>query len=209
MLKEMQEVLEDGFRVLNQVYFDGALPNLIISIMSSPGTNGHFTVHKTWRVGEEHYHEINISAEHLDRPIENIMATLCHEMTHYYNFLTGIADVSKGGRYHNKRFQQEAEKRGLKISYQKYIGYSVTEPSEAFIEVIRSYGIEKPIDMNREKKLDGRGNGSSQNGQGEGGNKPKCSTRKYMCPSCHNSFRATKDIRVGCLDCQTEFVKVG
>ena len=83
MLKSMQEILEYGFDVLNRVYFDSALPQIVITIMSSPRTNGHFTVGKVWRAEEGHYNEINISAEHLDRPIENIMATLCHEMVHY------------------------------------------------------------------------------------------------------------------------------
>ena len=36
MLKNMQEVLEYGFDVLNEVYFDNALPTAIVTIMSSP-----------------------------------------------------------------------------------------------------------------------------------------------------------------------------
>ena len=97
MLKEMQEVLEYGFQVLNEVYFESALPSLVISIMSSPKTNGHFTLQKTWRVEEGYLNEINISAEHLDRPIEHIMASLCHEMVHYYCYLSKIADVRMEG----------------------------------------------------------------------------------------------------------------
>ena len=38
--------------------------------------------------------------------------------------------------------------------------------------------------------------------------KPKCSTRKYICPCCGNSFRATKDINVMCMDCNEQFIKV-
>lgn len=209
MLKEMQAVLEYGFDVLNEVYFEGALPRLVISIMSSPKSNGHFTIEKTWNVEQEHLHEINISAEHLNRPIENILSTLQHEMIHYFCSLSKIQDVSKNGRYHNKRFKQEAEKRGLKIQYQQYIGYSVTEPSEEFIEVIRSHGIEKPIDINRDgaERVGTSGTDGTGQGQGVAVKKPKCSTRKYYCPSCGNSFRATKDIRVGCLDCNEVFVK--
>ena len=101
MLKNMQEVLEYGFEVLNKVYFDSALPPIVITIMSAPRSKGHFTVNREWRVAEERFHEINISAEHLDRPIENIMGTLCHEMVHYYCSLNGIEDTSQNGRYHN------------------------------------------------------------------------------------------------------------
>lgn len=219
MLKSMQEVLEYGFEVLNRVYFNGELPPIMITIMSSPRTNGHFTVGKVWRAEEGHYNEINISAEHLDRPIENIMATLTHEMVHYYCQLNGIADVSKGGRYHNKNFKREAELRGLSISYAKYIGYSVTEPTPEFIQVIKDNGIEKPIDINRDGELwlgglgiggaNGNGNGGDTGAAGVDGKaaKKKTSTRKYICSGgCGCSFRATKELRVMCMDCIAEYV---
>ncbi len=218
MLKNMQEVLEKGFEVLNRVYFNGELPPIVISIMSSPRTNGHFTVHKEWRVEEERFNEINISAEHLDRPIENIMGTLMHEMVHFYCQLNGIADVSQNGRYHNKKFKEEAEKRGLVISRGQYIGWSITKPDESFIRVLEENGIVKPIDINRDgimgmQALTGLTGGTGNGGMDKGKNtmfptKPKCSTRKYACPSCGNSFRATKDINVMCMDCNEIFIKV-
>lgn len=217
MLKNMQEVLELAFDVLNTVYFEGELPPIVITIMSSPRTNGHFTINREWRLNEERLNEINVSAEHLDRPIENIMATLCHEMVHYYCQINGIQDVSSNGRYHNKKFKEEAEKRGLLISKREYIGWSVTEPSEEFIEVIRSHGIEKPIDINRDgERIDLAGllGGMGANGMIIGPNglpvavKKKTSTRKYICPCCGNSLRATKDINILCMDCNEQFVKV-
>jgi len=213
----MQEVLEYGFEVLNQVYFDSALPPVVITIMSSPKTYGHFTIGKVWKAEEKHYHEINISAEHLDRPIENVMATLQHELIHFYCQLHSITDTSQGGRYHNKNFKREAEARGLTIRYAKYIGYSLTEPSQEFIEVIKRYGIEKPLAINRDGiTMDtgiGGGSGDGEGTDGTDGNdgstgKRKTSTRKYQCPCCGNRFRATKDIRVLCLDCKQEFVKI-
>ncbi|MDE7274638.1 MAG: SprT-like domain-containing protein [Lachnospiraceae bacterium] len=214
MLKNMQEVLEYGFEVLNEVYFGNALPPVVITIMSSPKTYGHFTTSRVWKAEENHYNEINISAEHLDRNIEETMATLMHEMVHYYCQLSGINDTSKEGRYHNRNFKREAEARGLIISYYKYIGYSVTEPSEGFIEVIQSHGVEKPLDINRDGEMIimGTGNGSGGNNGTDGngnqtGNK-KTSTRKYQCPCCGNSFRATKDLNVLCMDCNVQFVKL-
>lgn len=213
MLKSMQEVLEDGFKVLNRVYFNNELPPVVISIMSSPRTNGHFTIGKVWRAEESHFNEINISAEHLSRPIENIMATMCHEMVHYYCQVKGIQDVSQGGRYHNKRFKEEAEKRGLSIGYAKYIGYSVTTPTEEFTAVIRNNGIVKPIDINRDGEVytnrgTATGTGGAAGGDGST-SKKKTSTRKYVCSGgCGNSFRATKDINVMCIDCMAVYEKV-
>jgi hypothetical protein len=34
----------------------------------------------------------------------------------------------------------------------------------------------------------------------------KSSTRKYICPCCGNSFRATKNINVMCMDCNEQYV---
>ena len=34
------------------------------------------------------------------------------------------------------------------------------------------------------------------------------STRKYQCPKCKNSVRATKDLSIICGDCRISFVKV-
>ena len=218
MLKNMQEVLEYGFEVLNEVYFDNALPPVVITIMSSPRTYGHFTVGKVWKAEENHLNEINISAEHLDRNIENVMATLQHELIHFYCQINNIADTSQSGRYHNKNFKREAEARGLIISYAKYIGYSVTEPSQEFIEVLQSNGIEKPMNINRDGVMGiaGIGGNGSGDDNGKGGadgkgiqtGKRKTSTRKYQCPCCGNSFRATKEIRVLCMDCNEQYIKV-
>ena len=217
MLKNMQEVLERGFEVLNEVYFNNELVMPVITIMSSPKTYGHFSVGKVWRAEETTLNEINLSAEHLDREIENVMATLMHEMVHYYCQTKGIDDTSQDGRYHNKKFKNEAEKRGLIISQAKYIGWSVTQPSEEFINVIKDYEIEKPIDINRDGIRFGISVGTDgdgdNNGTGTGVDvgvevKKKTSTRKYVCPKCGNTFRATKDLRVMCMDCEVEFEKI-
>lgn len=214
MLKNYQEMLEHGFDVLNEVYFNNGLPPVVITIMTSKRTYGHFTVHKEWKVKEERLNEINISAEHLDRPIENVMATLLHEMVHYYCQLNGIADTSQSGRYHNKRFKEEAEKRGLTIGQARYIGWSVTSPTLEFINVLKGHRIEKPLEINRDGIVNITGvTGTDGTMTGVSGTvgvmgKRKCSTRKYKCPSCGNSFRATKDINVLCMDCNMQYEKV-
>jgi DNA-directed RNA polymerase subunit RPC12/RpoP len=216
-LKSYQEMLEYAFDVFNRVYFNNELPPIVICIMSSKNTYGHFTVNKEWRVDDEHLHELCVSAEHLDRPIANVLGTLQHELIHYYCALHGIKDTSQGHRYHNKNFKREAEARGLIISQAPYIGWSVTQPSPEFIEVIRSNGIEKPLDINRDgytgvmvgRGGDGDGDGNTVAGpNGLPTAKKKTSTRKYVCPKCGNSFRATKDIHVLCMDCNEKFVKV-
>ena len=78
------------------------------------------------------------------------------------------------------------------ISYAKYIGYSVTEPSQEFIEVLQSNGIEKPMNINRDGimgiagigGISGGSNGKNGTDGTEGRTgKRKTSTRKYQCPA--------------------------
>ena len=213
MLKETQAILEQAFQILNKVYYNSTLPDVVITIQSSPRAYGHFTIAPVWRTEENSLHEINISAEYLDRPIENIMATLQHECIHLYCSQNGIADTSQGGRYHNKNFKNEAELRGLHIEKGLYIGWSVTTPTNEFIKVLKDNGIIEQFNLSRGIPWSGGGdNGKPTKGiDGKGGadtkGKKKTSTRKYVCPKCANTFRATKDIHVMCLDCFEEFVK--
>ena len=53
MLKNYQEMLEYAFDVLNRVYFNGELPPIVICIMSSKRTYGHYTINKEWHLKEE------------------------------------------------------------------------------------------------------------------------------------------------------------
>ena len=113
---EHNEFLERAYRILNKVYFEDKLPEAVITIQSSQRAYGHITVGKVWQDNWDSYHEINISAEYLNRPVENIIATLLHECCHLYAMENNIKDTSNNYRYHNKRFKEIAEKRDLKIS---------------------------------------------------------------------------------------------
>ncbi len=216
MLSEHNGFLEEAFRILNKVYFDDKLPEAVITIQSSQRTYGHITVGEVWRDEGDTYHEINISAEYLNRPVENIISTLLHEMCHLYAMENGIKETSNNGRYHNKRFKEIAEARDLKISHQRYIGWSVTEPTEKLKSTIKEYHLNSPIEYVRMGGYAGAGGDNGADGDGglngtdgtEGKHpKKKSSTRKYVCPGCHNSVRATKDVNILCMDCSLQMVK--
>ena len=108
--------LEKIFRAVNTKYFGGQLEEPIITIQSTPKAYGHVTVAKAWQRGETTRHELNIGAGTLDRPIENVVATLVHECVHLYHLQNGIQDCSRSGQYHNKKFKAMAEKCDLQIS---------------------------------------------------------------------------------------------
>lgn len=132
--------LEKIFRALNAKYFDNTLEEPIITIMSTPRAYGHVTVSKTWRRGDEYRHELNIGAGTLDRPIENIVATMIHEMVHLHNMQIGVKDCSRNGVYHNKKFRDAATARDLAISYDPRLGWSITQPTDKLCEFILEQG---------------------------------------------------------------------
>lgn len=199
-ISQAVKFLEDAFDALNKQYFEGALTRPIITIQTSPRAYGHFTTSEVWRDGQRKrsFHEINISAEALDRPIANTIATLVHEMVHYYCSEQGIQDTSRGNTYHNRRFKEEAEKRGLVIDYNDKIGWSVTQPSKALRSFCASQHWRNKLTIARCGTFGGK----------DPAPKKPTSTRKYACPDCGLSVRATKDVDVICAGCGVHLKKV-
>lgn len=197
--------LEKMFRALNQDFFDGELEEPIITIQSTPRAYGHVTVAKAWKRKDDWRHELNIGAETLDRPIENVTATMLHEMVHLYNLAHGVQDCSRGGTYHNKRFKEEAERRGLHIEHHDRYGWTITTPSDQLLEYIIEQGwteirINRGSSWNPPPSTGGKaGNGGT--GTATGTAPKKSSTRKYVCPCCKQSIRATKTVNIICGDC--------
>ena len=143
MLSADTKKLENAYAVFNQEYFDNGLPVAMITIQSSRGAYGHCTTQKVWGFRRGALLRVKFgSRSTLSRPIEHVLATLMHEMVHIYCMENGIKDTSNAGRYHNKSFKAEAERRGLKISKAGYIGWSVTEPTEEFIQNIQDWGLD-------------------------------------------------------------------
>jgi hypothetical protein len=218
MLSDDTRKLEYAYGLLNDYYFGGELPTVMITIQSSKGVYGYCTTQKVWASADENYYELNLGAEYLNRPIENVLATLVHEMVHIYCMENGLKDTSNLGRYHNKIFKREAEKRGLIISQAPVIGWSKTSPSPEFIAVIHQLGLDQQCENYRMGGTSGIGgnglsggddNGAGTDISGTGKTTKKSSTRKYQCPVCGISCRATKDINIMCMDCGIQMVKVG
>jgi len=200
--------LEKIFRKLNECYFSGQLEEPVITIQSTPRAFGHVTVGKTWIRGQENRHELNIGAGTLNRDIEDVVATMLHEMVHLYNMAVGVQDTSRGGAYHNKRFKAAAEQRDLLISYDPRIGWSITKPTDKLLAFILEQGWGE-IHMNRNEGLMIRGGGTPSGSPGTASTTGKGSnSRKYQCPCCGCSVRATKAVNVACLDCGVPMVLV-
>ena len=123
------------FDLLNQEFFENALSRPTITIQSTPKAYGHFSLRDdTWISKNGATHEINIGAGTLSRPIEEVAATLLHEMVHYHNYVLGIQDCSRGGTYHNRRFRDSAEAHGLTVVHHEKYGWTLTAPSDRLLQ---------------------------------------------------------------------------
>lgn len=202
--------LEHIYNALNTDFFQDELPIPIITVQSKPGTYGHCTTSKVWQRKDGGAYELNIAAEVLNYPIEETLDTMLHEMVHLYCRENGIKEVSRGGKYHNKRFKAEAERRGLVCVPCGQYGWNTT-PSDNLVEYALSKGW-------NEIKI-GRGSlppiirtgasGTAQTGaETTGGGKRPSSTRKLQCPKCGCSVRATKAVRIMCMDCMEQMIEV-
>lgn len=60
--------------------------------------------------------EVLLAGEALHLPAEAVFEVLLHEAAHGLNAARHIKDTSRGGRYHNRRFQQTAEALGLTVA---------------------------------------------------------------------------------------------
>lgn len=199
--------LNKVYDLLNEDFFEGALSRPTITIQSSPKAYGHFSLREdTWISKNGVSHEINIGAGTLARPIEEVVATLLHEMVHYHNYQNGVQDCSRGNTYHNRRFRDAAEERGLIVQHHERYGWSVTSPGDRILEFVLENDL-SDILINRNEftgfQITGIGTHS-------GTHTPlppqKSSTRKYVCPCCGNSVRATKIVNIACMDCKKQMV---
>jgi len=213
-LKPVLEQLESLFSKINEKFYSGELQRPVITVSpdGKKGAYGWCTAWKAWSTREkvldiskatldeleamknEGYYEINICAEHLSRPFDQIAETLLHEMVHLYNLQEGVKDTSRGGTYHNSKYKAAAEAHGLTVEKDAKYGWtktSLNEEAQAFVDSLQ----DRKFQLYRKPVLEGLG----------GKGKTKQSTRKYVCPVCGCIIRATKEVYVICGNCGVGF----
>ena len=229
-LKPAIKIFENLFSKLNDEFFSGSLipPVIVISPEGKASANGWCTSWKAWKstgkdrithsvdehefsksaikrdrdesdvtagnADDEGYYEISLSAEYLSNGTDEIIGTLLHEMIHLYNLQNGIKDTSRSGYYHNKSFRDSAEAHGLVAEKVEGSGYSKTSLSESAVEFVKK---QDKVRFDLFRTADTRETEKS----------PKSAVHRYVCPCCGNIVRATKLVRVGCLDCKKEMIE--
>lgn len=191
--KELKRLFTD----FNNHYWDGKLPDVFFTISPTRGAHGHFTAYEAWQNDEngDGKYEINISAITISRPPEEVSATLLHEMCHLSNFIQNIPDCSNHGRYHNRRFKEEAESHGLICSKDDTYGWSHTTLNDEAKKYCSKINI-KPFQYRRVDP-----------------NSKRRSKIKYVCPNAEtsedckrNSVWANHAVKLICAYCGAELV---
>lgn len=190
--------LEHIYNSLNADFWNGSLTVPIITVQSRPGTYGHCTTSKVWRRKDEATYELNIAAEVLNYPLEHLIDTMLHEMVHLYCQENDIKEVSRGGKYHNGTFKHIAETHGLTCFKQGQYGWN-TAPGDNLVKYALNKGWNE-IRIGRNTLLLSVGTPLPNTPPAQPEKRPS-STRKYICPICGNSCRATKSINLICGDC--------
>ena len=195
-MQDLQIIMQGMYSRINEKFFNNELEKVVITFESGfkKGAFGWITTAKNWKQGQQERYNINISSDYLDRPKEQVVSTLIHEMCHLYALQNGIKDTSRSGIYHNKRFRQIAEEHGLNVREADKIGWSVTSLKPDTAEWLKEncnfaeITIFKKRPIVAEKATTGT----------------KQSSRKYICPCCELIVRATKECRIKCVECDVE-----
>jgi len=211
-MKRQTEILYAAYEKMNEVFFNGAVPKPVITIQTKGKhlAYGWASVFPIW-VGEEKFHELNISAEYANRPFIDIMGTVLHELVHLNHIAQGIQDCSRGGTYHNKKFREGAEAVGLIVDYREKYGHAFTKVGDDLAETIKSWGLDETVfDVARMDFATQPAKGTDKEGEDVN---PKTGTKvrktnsiKYTCPTCGAIVRATKELNIECGDCNVAFV---
>lgn len=153
--------------------------------------SGWWSCGKVWKENaeDEGEHELNMSAQSLNRPINDIAETLIHEMCHQYATVNKMQDCSRSGTYHNKLFKKIAEAHGLNVECVKTIGWSRTTLTDETAKLIAAFVAENPDTVIYRLPV------------ATGQTVKTSSTRKYVCPVCGLSVRATRQVNIICADC--------
>jgi len=109
--RETYDPLQQAYETLNRSLFEGELPNCLITLQRSKKSYGYFCGDRFGRADGTLTDEIALNPTHFhDRPQEEVLATLAHEMVHLWQHHFGKPGR---GRYHNKEWAEKMRSIGL------------------------------------------------------------------------------------------------
>jgi predicted SprT family Zn-dependent metalloprotease len=100
---------QKAWEYFNEKLFDGQLRPCLLNFSRRHKAKGFFWADK-WTKADTTCHEISLNPDVLERPVEEIMSTLAHEMAHQWQQDHG--QPSRTG-YHNREWAERMEQIGL------------------------------------------------------------------------------------------------
>lgn len=181
--------LETLFDQFNEHFYAGKLETPIIAVLpdTSHGAYGWCTTQRVWVDDKVTRYEINLCAEWLGRPFENVVETLLHEMVHLYNLMASVQDTSRNGRYHNRKYRDAAISHGLDCEKDSTYGWTLTKLSSSTAEWVQANCDTSDFNLSRV-------------GKKKTPRKPRKPAIRYMCPVCGDvaTVRSPMDIMCNC-----------
>ena len=199
-------ILAHLFTLLNLRFFDGKLVQPVITVSPRGRRNvlGWFTLWKAWKEedGNGGYYEINVCAESLCLPFEDVAEIMLHEMVHLFSLMMCKKDCSRGNYYHNSVYRDAALNHGLLCSRHKSYGFAITSLADETVMWLKTkYGDYPRFPIYRDSKSKPK-----KLGKPDTENKPeKVELYEYVCPSCHAFAYAPKDADLICGKCNVAF----
>jgi predicted SprT family Zn-dependent metalloprotease len=109
--RETYDPLQLAYENLNRALFESLLPNCLMTLQRSKKSYGYFCGGRFGRADGAVTDEIALNPSHFrDRPQEEVLATLAHEMVHLWQHHFGKPGR---GRYHNTEWAEKMMSIGL------------------------------------------------------------------------------------------------
>ena len=191
--------LQDAYDFFNEKLFGNKLPRALITFTRRKNVFGHFGT-KRWAADENTIaDEIAMNPEYFRvRPIEDVLSTLVHEMTHQEQYHFG--NPSRSG-YHNKEWGRLMREVGL-------IPSSTGEPGGKATGQKVSHYIDEggPFDVSVRELVDTGYEitwASPMRDPNEA--KPANGYVRYVCLGCNTKVRGKRGLTIVCGDCDSPF----
>lgn len=197
-LDEIEKNVRENVNFIANLY-NVDVSNLVINVQQLRGGYGRFAP-AAWTVDEEERDELCINPDQFCVLVPaEVVDTIIHELVHLYCHRNGIKECSRNGYYHNRHFREIAEQIfKLTCVKTKSSGYNTTSKgNEKYLLGINEQ-LPHPFDGTwyRNQKL---------KSSSEEDDTPRNHSLKYACPICLQSIRATKKVRILCLDCRVPY----
>lgn len=201
-LSSVTTALERAWTAIRTLHPDVQPAAMVVYLHPKGDRLGHYW-QRSWETRQHvKLDEVHVSSHALARGADETLHVLLHEAAHSIAATRSIQDVSRQGRYHNKRFSKLAHEMGLVVETNPKIGYTTvgmdTSILDQYAHTLRD--LTESIQLWQQKRQAANGNGS---------NSSKNRSIRLTCPDCGRIIRASRkcinDGPIVCAPCSVPF----